>query len=150
MSISFVTPWAVACQTPLSLGFPRQEYWSRLPFPSPGDLPNPGIESESAALAGRFIVTEPSGNLMHTHTGTHAHTHTHTHTHTSTFPDTVLGLGVLWQTGQTDSLFSSCRRRRQMGRNTVGRDREVQILSGNMGRGSGSKFQLSSEILIQA
>ena len=45
MSDSFVTPWTVAHQTPLSLGFPRQEYWSGLPFSSPGDLPNPGIET---------------------------------------------------------------------------------------------------------
>ena len=39
----FATPWTVACQTPLSMGFPRQEYWSGLPFPSPGDLPNPHL-----------------------------------------------------------------------------------------------------------
>ena len=48
----------VACQTPLSMGFSRQEYWSGLPLPSPGDLPNPGIELVSAAspaLAGRFF-----------------------------------------------------------------------------------------------
>ena len=43
MSIS-ATPWIVAHQAPLSMGFPRQEYWSVLPFPTPGDLPNPGIE----------------------------------------------------------------------------------------------------------
>ena len=43
----FVTVWTVACQDPLSVEFPRQEYWSGLPFPSPGDLPNPGIEPES-------------------------------------------------------------------------------------------------------
>ena len=42
----FATPWTVARQAPLSLGFPRQEYWSGLPFPLPGDLPNPGIEPE--------------------------------------------------------------------------------------------------------
>ena len=41
------TPWAVAHQAPLSVGFPRQEYWSRLPFSSPGDLPNPGIKPAS-------------------------------------------------------------------------------------------------------
>ena len=41
---SFVTPWTVACQAPLSMGFPRQEYCSRLPFPSPGVIPNPGME----------------------------------------------------------------------------------------------------------
>ena len=39
---TFVTPWIVARQAPLPMGFPRQEYWSRLPFPSPGDLPYPG------------------------------------------------------------------------------------------------------------
>ena len=52
-----VTPWAVALQAPLSMGFPRQEYWSGLPFLSPGDLPNPGIEPASPvspALAGRL------------------------------------------------------------------------------------------------
>ena len=43
MSDSFVTPWTVACQVPLSMGFPRQECWSGLPFPSPGDLPSPKI-----------------------------------------------------------------------------------------------------------
>ena len=48
----FVTPWTVAHQAPLSMGFSRQEYWSGLPFPSPGDLPDPGIEPASPALAG--------------------------------------------------------------------------------------------------
>ena len=46
----FVTPWTVAYQAPLSMGFSRQEYWSEVPFPSPGDLPNPGIEPRSPAL----------------------------------------------------------------------------------------------------
>ena len=45
-----MTPWTVAPQAPLSMGFPRQEYWSGLPFPSPGDLPDPGTEPESPAL----------------------------------------------------------------------------------------------------
>ena len=53
----------VAHQAPLSMGFLRQEYWSGLPFPSPGYLPNPGIEPVSPALAGRFFTTEPRGNL---------------------------------------------------------------------------------------
>ena len=44
-----MTPWTVACQAPLSMGFSRQEYWSELPFPSPGDLPNPEIEPVSPA-----------------------------------------------------------------------------------------------------
>ena len=48
--LTLVTPWTVAFQTPLSMGFSRQEYWSGLPFPFPGDLPDPGIESGSPAL----------------------------------------------------------------------------------------------------
>ena len=55
-----MTPWTVACQSPLSMGFPRQEYWSALPFPSPGDLPHPRIETASPVLAGGFFATEPS------------------------------------------------------------------------------------------
>ena len=46
----FVTPWTVAHQAPLSMGFPRQEYWSGLPFPSPGYLPHPGIKLRSPTL----------------------------------------------------------------------------------------------------
>ena len=61
MSNSFATPWTVARQTPLSMGFPWQEYWSGLLFPSPGDLPDPGTELVSPALAGRFFATEPPG-----------------------------------------------------------------------------------------
>ena len=56
----FMISWTVACQAPPSMGFPRQEYWSRLPFPTPGDLPNPGIEPTVLtfpALAGRFFTT---------------------------------------------------------------------------------------------
>ena len=48
--LTFVTPWTVAHQAPLSMGFPRQEYWSGLPFLPPGDLPDPGIEPRSPAL----------------------------------------------------------------------------------------------------
>ena len=55
----FVTLWTGTCQTPLSMGFSRQEYWSGLPFPSPGDLPDPRIESVSLALAGGFFTTQP-------------------------------------------------------------------------------------------
>ena len=56
----FATLWTVACQAPLSMGFSRQEYWSGMPFPPSGDLPNPEIEPESLrslALAGRFFTT---------------------------------------------------------------------------------------------
>ena len=58
-SDSPATPWTVACQAPLSIGFPRREHWSGLPFPSPGDLSNPGIQPSSPALAGRFFTAEP-------------------------------------------------------------------------------------------
>ena len=58
---TFCDPWTIAHQAPLSLGFPRQEYWSGLPFPSPGDLPNSGIEPMSPALAGRSFTAEPAG-----------------------------------------------------------------------------------------
>ena len=61
VSNSFVNSWTTACQAPLSIEFPKQEYWNGLPFPSPGDLPYPGIKPASPALAGRFFTTEPSG-----------------------------------------------------------------------------------------
>ena len=64
MSDSFVTPWTVAYQALLSMGFPRQEYWSGLPFPSPGDLPDPGSEPACSYLAGRFFTTELLGNPL--------------------------------------------------------------------------------------
>ena len=57
----FVTPWTVVYQAPLSMGFPRQESWSRLPFPSLGELLDPGMEPVSPALAGKFFTIEPSG-----------------------------------------------------------------------------------------
>jgi len=59
----FATTWTAACQAPLSVGFSRHEYWSRLPFPSPGDLPDPGIEPTSLlslALAGMFFALSTS------------------------------------------------------------------------------------------
>ena len=59
-----VTPWPIACQTPLSMGFPRQEYCSGLPFPSPGDRPDSGIQPASPALAGRFFITEPWNRVI--------------------------------------------------------------------------------------
>ena len=57
----FATPWAIACWAPLSVRFPRQEYWGGLPFPPLGDLPDPGIEPVSTALADGFFTTEPPG-----------------------------------------------------------------------------------------
>ena len=61
ISNSFVIPWTAGRQAPLSMEFPRQEYWSGFPFPSPGDPPNPGIEPVSPTLEGGFFTTEPSG-----------------------------------------------------------------------------------------
>ena len=55
------TPWTVACQAPLSMGFSRQEYWSGLPFLPSEDLPHPVIKLASPAWAGRFFTTEPPG-----------------------------------------------------------------------------------------
>ena len=60
----FVTPWTVVHQDPLSMEFSSQEYWNGLPFPSPRDLPNPGIELASSILAGRFFTTEPPGKQV--------------------------------------------------------------------------------------
>ena len=57
----FSTPWTVAYQAPPSMGFSRQEYWSGVPFPSPGDLPNPGIEPRSPALQADALPSEPPG-----------------------------------------------------------------------------------------
>ena len=57
----FATPWTVALQASWCMGFPRQEYWSGLPFPSPGDLPHPGIEPGSPALQVDSLPSEPPG-----------------------------------------------------------------------------------------
>ena len=62
--MTLVTPWTVACQAPLSIGFIRQECWSELPFPSPGALPDPGIGPMSPALAGKFLTVESQGSPL--------------------------------------------------------------------------------------
>ena len=66
----FATPWTVAYQAPLSMEFSRQEYWSGLPFPTPGDLPDPGIEPRSPALQEDVLPSELPGKpyvmLLHT------------------------------------------------------------------------------------
>ena len=64
MSDSFVIPWTVAHQAPQSLGFPRQEYWSELPFASPGTLPNPGMEPMFPALQADSLPLSHQGNLV--------------------------------------------------------------------------------------
>ena len=66
ITYSFVvaTPWTVDCQVPLSMGFPRQEDWTGLPFLPPGDLPDRGTKLASPALACRFFSTEPPGKSL--------------------------------------------------------------------------------------
>ena len=69
-SNSFATPWTVARQAPLSMGFPRQEYWSGLSFPPPGELPAPGMELQSLtspALAARFFNTVATWEALSKH-----------------------------------------------------------------------------------
>ena len=63
----FATPWTVAYKAPLSMEFSRQEYWSGLPFPSPGDLPDPGIKPRSPALQADALPSEPPGKPLHSH-----------------------------------------------------------------------------------
>ena len=66
MSGSFATPCTVARQAPLSMGFPREEYWSGLPFPSPGDLPNPGIKPKSPVLQADSLPLSHLGSASNT------------------------------------------------------------------------------------
>ena len=69
-----MTPWTVARQAPLSMEFSRQEYWSGLPFPSPGDLPDPGIEPRSPALQVDSLPTELPGKCPAGYQNTDPHT----------------------------------------------------------------------------
>ena len=66
----FATPWTVACQAFLFMGFSRRQYWSGLPFPSPGDLPNLGTEPRSPALQEDALPSEPPGKSCHTQRST--------------------------------------------------------------------------------
>ena len=77
--LTLVTPRTVACQAPLFMGFPRQEYWSRLPFPPSGDLPDPGIKPRSPALQADFLPSEPPGTPIY-FVGVCTHLHIYTHT----------------------------------------------------------------------
>ena len=63
--LTLATPWTVACQAPLAMGFCRQEYWSGLLLPSPGDLPNPGIKPRSPALQADSLPTELWGKPLY-------------------------------------------------------------------------------------
>ena len=60
----FGTPWTIAHQAPQSMGFSRQEYWNGLPFPSPGDLPKPGIEPRSSTLQADALTSASPGSLQ--------------------------------------------------------------------------------------
>ena len=73
--VTLVTPWTIACQAPLPMGFSRQEYWSGLLFPSPGDLSDPGIEPRSPALQAESQPSESPGTANH-----YIYIYTHTHT----------------------------------------------------------------------
>ena len=68
---TFCDPWTVGCQAPLSMEFSRQEYWSGLSFPSPGDLPNPGIEPRSPSLQVNSLPCEAPGKSKNTGVGTY-------------------------------------------------------------------------------
>ena len=78
----FASSWTVAYQAPQSMDFSRQEYWSGLPFPSPGDLPNPGIQPGSPSLQADALPSEPPGKqevLITTPYTPQTHTHTQFH-----------------------------------------------------------------------
>ena len=66
LCLTLCDPWTVAHQAPLSMGFSRQEYWSGLPFPSPGDLPDPGIEFRSPTLQADALTSAPPGKPLNT------------------------------------------------------------------------------------
>ena len=67
LCLTLATPWTVVCQAPLSVGFPRQEYWSGLSIPYPGDLLEPGIGTASPALTVGSFTTEPAGKPNNKH-----------------------------------------------------------------------------------
>ena len=68
-----MTPWTVAHQAPPSMGFSKQEYWTGFPFPSPVDLPNPGIESRFPVLQADALLSKPPGKLAYIYIYTHTH-----------------------------------------------------------------------------
>ena len=122
----FATLWTVAHQAPLYMGFSRQEYWSGLPFPYPGDLPDPGMEPGSPALQADSLPLNYSGSpsmYVCTHTHTHTHTHTYIHIHSCKgFP------------GGSDSKASVC---------NAGDPGSIPGLGRSPGEGNGSPLQYS-------
>ena len=119
----FATPWTVTYQAPRSMGFSRQEYWSGLPFPSPGDLPNPGIEPGSPALQTDALPSEPLGKLepipnsslislysqSHSNMFARARAHTHTHTHRLSWTIARASLGVSGDLGLSSITPVKCK-----------------------------------------
>ena len=94
----FATQWTVTCQAPLSMGFSRQEYWSGLPFPSPEDFPNPGIEPGSPALQADSLPFEPQGSPKNVQKfQKYTRTHTHTQTYIWGFPGGTSGKEPTYQ-----------------------------------------------------
>ena len=98
----FTTPWTVARQAPLSMGFSRQEDWSGFPCPPPGDLPNPGMELRSPTLQEDSLPTELPGKLNYSVVlitaaqQSDSVTHTHTHTHIYIRFHVLFHYGLLW------------------------------------------------------
>ena len=86
----FVTPWTVAYQAPPSMGFYGQEYWSGLPFPSPGDLPNSGIEPRSPAFQADALTSEPPGKP-------------HIYLYMSIYISTPIYIGLPWRSHNEES-----------------------------------------------
>ena len=83
----FATPWTIAYQAPPSMGFSGQEYWSGLPFPSPGDLPNSGIEPGSPAFQADALTSEPPGKP-------------HVYLYMSIYMSTPIYIGLPWRLTQ--------------------------------------------------
>ena len=108
MSNSLMTPWDVACQAPLSMGCPRQEYWSGLPFPSPGDLPDPGIEPKSHALQANSLSSEPPGKPPSLICGIKINKYnkqninTYIHIENNWMGDRIVRDERVWETGKED------------------------------------------------
>ena len=102
-----MTRWTAAYQAPLSMEFSKQEYWSGLPCPSPGDLPNPGIKPRSSALQVDSLPSEPPGKVAD-YLSIYLPTHTHTHTHTCTCAHTHILLVLLSLSISFSRGFSLC------------------------------------------
>ena len=96
MSNSFAIPWTEAHQVPLSMGFSRQEYWSGSPFPSPEDLPDPGIEHGSPTLQADSLPSEPPGKPLRTFQP-RSEEHTSELQFSALWADSVSGSSGSWQ-----------------------------------------------------